>query len=330
MMDEYYSAKVAAMQIIVDLGKYRSSKHLNFIMQFLASKLLAYQQSTNKNYAEKDGVLLVIGWLESKLKSKAWKAQLEPMIVSHILPEFESPAPFLRAKACWIFGQYYDAPFQNNDNFLKGLSGVVKCLEEKQLPIKIQAALAMRFLLQTENAKEPIRKILPQLLTIYMNLMKEMDNDTLVNTLEILIEVYSEDMKPFALQMTEQLRNTFLNLETKSNVDDEGQAEDAGMAAIECLGAIQTLLQAVGDHPEMFPELEKCLMPLLLKLVHPDATEFFEETCKIISFLTFYNPSISQEMWYDVILLSFFFSGIFSLNFTKSRLQWVLTLLETC
>jgi hypothetical protein len=45
-------------------------------------------------------------------------------------------------------------------------------------------------------------------------------------------------------------------------------------------------------------------MPLLLKLVHPDATEFFEETCKIISFLTFYNPSISQEMWYDVILLS--------------------------
>lgn len=52
-----------------------------------------------KPYRQKDGALLAIGALCDKLKqTEPYKSELEPMLVRHVFPEFNSPVGHLRAK----------------------------------------------------------------------------------------------------------------------------------------------------------------------------------------------------------------------------------------
>ncbi|GFP93369.1 importin beta-like sad2 [Phtheirospermum japonicum] len=52
-----------------------------------------------KPYRQKDGALLAIGALCDKLKkTEPYKSELEPMLVQHMFPEFNSPMGHLRAK----------------------------------------------------------------------------------------------------------------------------------------------------------------------------------------------------------------------------------------
>ena len=52
-----------------------------------------------KPYRQKDGGLLAVGALNDKLKhTEPYKSQLEHMLVTHVYPEFSSPAGHLRAK----------------------------------------------------------------------------------------------------------------------------------------------------------------------------------------------------------------------------------------
>lgn len=55
--------------------------------------------ANQKPYRQKDGGLLAVGALNDKLKhTEPYKSQLEHMLVTHVYPEFSSPAGHLRAK----------------------------------------------------------------------------------------------------------------------------------------------------------------------------------------------------------------------------------------
>lgn len=78
-----------------------------------------------------DGALLAIGALQPVLVKKVvaaqdahsariqhtqrpqdpYKSQLEALLTAHVVPLFESPWGHLRAKACWIAGQFSDIAF---------------------------------------------------------------------------------------------------------------------------------------------------------------------------------------------------------------------------
>lgn len=44
-------------------------------------------------------------------EKKPYSGQLEPMLLQHVVPLFESPHGHLRAKACWLAGNYADIEF---------------------------------------------------------------------------------------------------------------------------------------------------------------------------------------------------------------------------
>jgi hypothetical protein len=106
------------------------------------------------------------------------------------------------------------------------------------------------------------------------------------------------------------------------------------MAATECLAAIETILDRSVPHihsatlsrlprnidssflrcsitktPDLFPQVEPLLVPLLVRLLDDDAMEFMEETLKIMAYLTFYGRGISPAMWQLFPLLYKAFDG---------------------
>jgi len=301
IMEDFYSPKSAASLIIIDLGRNRGKNHLNSLMSFVGMCMMRYLSTPEheKNSQEKDGCMTVIGELEDKLRAEpAYKSQLEGLIMQHIYPEFNSQFPWLRAKACWIFGRYYKMEWSNPENYLTGLRLVLKCIVDPELPVRVRAVLALQHLIQNELSTEEIRKVLPLLLEEFFKIMNEIDNDELVATLRQIIDHFAEEMGPYSVGLCSKLSQVFIKICEESNDD-----EDSAVTALECLGAIQTILEAISERPDLYPPVEEVLYPVLNLTLQPDFADFFEEGAKIITFITFFSANISPKMWSLVPLL---------------------------
>mmetsp|Transcript_5295 Transcript_5295/g.7439 ORF Transcript_5295/g.7439 Transcript_5295/m.7439 type:complete len:1038 (+) Transcript_5295:129-3242(+) len=322
IMEEFYHPRSAALAFTCNLVRLRGKSHFLPVMAFTAQVLQKYAAAPpqEKNPAEKDGALQTIGNLPEKiLSSKEMEAQVEAMIITHVIPEFTSPFGFLRARCCWLMAQFYELEWKNQPAFLTALRSVISCLKDKELPVRVRAALSLRHLIQNDLAREEVRQILPQLLEAFFSLMNEIDNDELVNTLDIIIERYRDEMEPYAVVLCKKLSEMILRILSESENDNDDNEEDSAITVFESLSAIQTILDAVSDKPHLYVEIEKILYPIMVKLANPDASDFFEEGMKLISFITCFAPTITPEMW-------FFFKHLYDL-FDKHGIEIVSELL---
>ena len=146
-----------------------------------------------------------------------------------------------------------------------------------------------------------IQQVLPQLLDELFKLMDEIGNDELVATLEVLIESFAEHMAPYAQGLCQRLAEHFVRLAlTESGQEGE---EEASFAATQCCSAITTLLESIKKTPELYPHLEQFLVPMLRQILTPDAKndyqcmEFMEDGLEILTYLTYYAPTISDLVW---------------------------------
>ena len=100
----------------------------------------------------KDGAMHLIGAVAEKLLKKAeYSSQLEQMLQAHVYGDFTSSHGFLRARACWTIQRFAAAKFSNRDNLKTAFEGVrVLLLNDKELPVTIEASFALQSLLQVE------------------------------------------------------------------------------------------------------------------------------------------------------------------------------------
>lgn len=59
--------------------------------------------------------MYAIGMIKSNISKQAdVKAQMEEYLTSYILPEFDSPYPFMRSRACQTYCVYGNMNFKDN------------------------------------------------------------------------------------------------------------------------------------------------------------------------------------------------------------------------
>lgn len=298
-MEEFFNPRNAAMSFLLNLVRYRGPDHLHQFMNFVVSVLMQYEATPlEKRRAEvslvraKDGALVVIGTLAPYLKRiNEYSVNLEKMILAHVFPELTSPVGFLRARACWLFSQFYNAKFENPANFAAGLRQVVTMMRDPDLPVSISAAFSLKFLIRATTAKDELRPVLPQILEEYFKLMTEIDHQDLVSTLESLIDTYGEEMAPYAVGLCQRLAEVFMR-QFKS--DDEDDHTDSPM---ECLVAISSLLRGIKDLTHIYLQVEPVLIPLILTALDEDGIGYFDEIFTIATYLTFYPNEVSPQMW---------------------------------
>eukprot|EP01114_Cavostelium_apophysatum_P020202 TRINITY_DN6708_c0_g1_i2.p1 TRINITY_DN6708_c0_g1~~TRINITY_DN6708_c0_g1_i2.p1 ORF type:complete len:1041 (+),score=319.24 TRINITY_DN6708_c0_g1_i2:133-3255(+) len=290
VMDEY-NPRSAAIGLTMDLGTCRSKNHLGQMMQFVASILQKCLVENNPRI--KDGALTAIGVLNDKLlqKSSPYVGQIEPLITTFVIPEFVSPHGFLRAKAAWFSQQFFEHEFQNPEIFLVCLRSTLNLLSDKELPVRVTAALSLKHLMQSDLAADDIRKIFPSVIELYFKLMKEIDNDELVNSLQVIVDRFPDDIAPFAVSTIQRMVEAFLRM-----VDSD--EEDSMVAALECLNAIQSVLDVISEKPDLFVQAVPYLLPMLHKMLNVESgSEFFDELLRVVSFVTCFSPTITEPMW---------------------------------
>ncbi|XVF29330.1 hypothetical protein REPUB_Repub15cG0111400 [Reevesia pubescens] len=299
IIEDLYSPRTASMDFVSELVRKRGKENLQKFIQFIVEIFKRYDEAPveHKPYRQKDGALLAVGALCDKLKqTEPYKSELEHMLMQHVFPEFRSPVGHLRAKAAWVAGQYAHINFSDQNNFRQALHSVVSGLRDPELPVRVDSVFALRSFVEACRDLNEIRPILPQLLDEIFKLMNEVENEDLVFTLETIVDKFGEEMAPYALGLCQNLAAAFCRCMNTAEADDE--ADDPGaLAAVGCLRAISTILESVSRLPHLFVQIEPTLLPIMRRMLTTDGQEVFEEVLEIVSYMTFFSPTISLDMW---------------------------------
>jgi hypothetical protein len=83
----------------------------------------------------------------------------------------------------------------------------------------------------------------------------------------------------------------------QSSETDEDDDDSGALAAVGCLRAIGTILESVSRLPNLFPQMEPTLLPIMQRMLTTDGQDVFEEVLEIVSYMTYFSPVISLNMW---------------------------------
>lgn len=247
------------------------------------------------------------------------RQHLFPFLITHILPEFNSPMGFLRARACWCIEHFagldwdqkeiQDVDSKKDKKGKKGKKGkslmsagqllsavlqsLLRGLRDPTLPVQCAAACSLRSLIELDEAKELLRPMLKDIVGEYFRIMEEVENESVLASLQTIVSEFGDAVADFAPTMAMHLVTNF------SQYSEETEDEESAFNAIHCLDIIDALLEAVQDHPAVLSALEPILQPLFLSVLNSggDAFEYIDTVVHMIAGFTCCADVISSNMW---------------------------------
>ncbi|KAF2859860.1 ARM repeat-containing protein [Piedraia hortae CBS 480.64] len=305
--EETYSPDMSAQSFLTVLAKHRR-KQVFEVLSFVNNIVNAYEAAPeeSKNAREKEGALRMIGTLaDTILGPKSPIAdQVEYFFVRHVFPEFRSPHGFLRARACTTLERFEKLNFADGNNLVVVYRNILESMADECLPVRVAAALALQSLIRHEPIKALMQQNIPQVMQQLLKLTNEVDVDALANVMEEFVGVFAEELAPFAVALTVQLKDTYLRIVgemiARNQEKDEEVADymdDKSITALGVLQTIGTLILTLESKPSVVSHLEEILLPLITVTLQHKLYDLYNEIFEIIDSCTFSSKAISPYMW---------------------------------
>lgn len=141
---------------------------------------------------------------------------------------------------------------------------------------------------------------LPVMLQKFLELANNVESEGVMTSIESVVEKFSDQIAPYAVGVVTALVQQFWNIagaEAEQPDDLEEYGVGNALAGHTVLRTIITVLEAVSKSPEVFSQMEELLMPIFERYLSQDGLDVIEEVLEIITYLTYYMPTISQRMW---------------------------------
>lgn len=303
MFEDFVSPVTAAQTLLHSACKKRKD--------MLQKTMLMLTQILNNPATEppqKDGALHMVGTLaDILLKKKLYSDQLDQLFIKYVFPEFGSDRGHMRARACWVLHYFSEFPFKQENVLVEAVQLTVRSLlYDKDLPVKVEAAIALQSLLSYQDRSqkyvEPqVKQVALELLTI----IRETENEDVTGVMQKLVCVFTQQLAPIAVEICQHLAMTFNQvLDT-----DEGSDEKA-ITAMGLLNTIETLLTVMEEQPEILRMLEPTVLQVVAHVLQNEVQEFYEEVLALIYDLT--SKQISPDMWkvFELLYQVFMKNGI--------------------
>ncbi|PIO00699.1 hypothetical protein AB205_0038510 [Aquarana catesbeiana] len=290
VFEDYVSPSTAAQNLLFTASKKRKEvlpKMMNFCYQILTSSSVDPRKI--------DGALHVLGSLaEILLKKSVYKDQMEVFIQNHVFPLFMSELGYLRARSCWVLHSFSSLKFHNELNLRNAVELAKKSLlEDKELPVKVEAAIALQMLISYQGAaKEYMRPYIRPVMQELLHIVRETENDDLTNVIQKMICEYSQEVAPIAVDMTRHLAEIFVKVLQSEEYEE---VEDKTVMAMGILHTIDIVLTVVENHKEVKQQLEGICLQIVGLVLQKHIIEFYEEILALAYSLT--NQTISPQMW---------------------------------
>lgn len=306
--EEVSAPDVAATNFLITLTKSRKKQTFT-VLNFINGVVNRYETSADadKNHREKEGALRMIGTLASIIlgKKSPIADQVEYFFVRHVFPEFRSTQGYLRARACDILEKFADLDFKDENNVVLIYQNILQCLNDPELPVRVEAALALQPLIRHEYIRTSMQQNIADIMQQLLKLANEVDVDALATVMEEFVEVFAAELTPFAVQLTEQLRDTYLRIigdviekgQGSTDDDTETYLDDKSITALGVLQTIGTLILTLESTPSVLLHLEQILIPVITITLEHKLADLYNEVFEIIDSCTFSAKAISPTMW---------------------------------
>ena len=310
--EEVSAPDMAATNFLIALTKNRKQQTY-VILSYVNEVVTRYEAAPDdqKIPREKEGALRMIGSLSSVIlgKKSPIADQVEYFFVRHVFPEFRSPHGFLRARACDTLEKFEQLDFKDPNNLMVIYRNILESMADPELPVRVMASLALQPLIRHDVIRSAMQSNIPQIMHQLLKLANEVDVDALANVMEDFVEVFSEQLTPFAVALSEQLRDTYLRIirelldRNEAKASQNGDADygeyldDKSIAALGVLQTIGTLILTLEASPDVLLHLETILMPVITVTLENRLYDLFNEVFEIIDSCTFASKSISETMW---------------------------------
>ncbi|QIW95135.1 hypothetical protein AMS68_000653 [Peltaster fructicola] len=307
--EEVSAPDVAATNFLVTLTKSRRKQTFE-VLEFVNNIVQKYEAAPDdqKNPREKEGALRMIGTLANVIlgKKSPIADQVEYFFVRHVFPEFRSPHGFLRARACDTLEKFESLDFKDANNLTIIYRNILESMADPDLPVRVEAALALQPLIRHDPIRVMMQQNIPQIMQQLLKLANEVDVDALANVMEDFVEVFAAELTPFAVALSEQLRDTYLRIVRElieRNSAKEGEADygdyfdDKSITALGVLQTIGTLILTLESTPDVLAHLETILMPVITITLEHKLYDLYNEVFEIIDSCTFAAKVISPTMW---------------------------------
>lgn len=208
----------------------------------------------------------------------------------------------MKARACWLYGEFAHFPFTNDDHLRHALNSLYQCLQSTELPVRVNAAVALIRLLDHPIAVEFLRPGLQHVIRVYLKLIDDIDYDELINSLKKIVDVFEDEIGPYALELCSKLGEAFLRLhEQKKSQEGSGQLDldqETSLTAEGLMTAIRRILQSIsGKYAELYPQLEEVLEQPILTTLNDYGTESTDEGLTCLCELMYNQQNASERMW---------------------------------
>lgn len=309
LYEEVSSPDIAATNFLSSLTKIRRSSTFT-ILSFINGIVTTYEAAAEaeKNHIAKEGALRMIGVLSLLLVSKKSPImeQVEYFLVRYVFPDFRSPQGFLRARACDTVEKFEQLDFKDHNNLIIIYTNIIECMADPDLPVRVEAALALQPLIRHDVIRTSMQQSIPQIMQQLLKLANEVDVDALSNVMEEFVEVFAAELTPFAVALSEQLRDTYLRIirelleKNEAREADEGfgdYLDDKSITALGVLQTIGTLILTLESTPDVLLHIESILMPVIQITLDNKLYDLYNEVFEIVDSCTFAAKSISPTMW---------------------------------
>ncbi|KAK6857042.1 Importin-beta domain-containing protein [Apiospora arundinis] len=307
--EEVSSPDVAATNFLVTLTKVRRKQTFD-LLSFINSVVSTYESAPDdkKDHIGKEGALRMIGTLAPVLlgKKSPIADQIEYFLVRYVFPDFKSPMGYLRARACDTIEKFEQLNFKDQNNLIVIYRHILDCMADTDLPVRVTAALALQPLIRHDAIRVSMQQSIPTIMQQLLKLANECDIDALANVMEDFVEVFATELTPFAVALSEQLRDTYLRivqelLDKQNTRDDDGEygdyLDDKSITALGVLQTIGTLILTLESTPDVLLHIEAVLMPVIQVTLENKLYDLYNEVFEIIDSCTFAAKSISPTMW---------------------------------
>jgi hypothetical protein len=318
--EEVSAPDVAATNFLVTLTKARRKQTFE-ILKFINEVVNAYEQAPDdkKDHIAKEGALRMIGTLAPVIlgKKSPIADQVEYFLVRYVFPDFKNPQGFLRARACDTVEKFDQLNFKDQNNLVTIYRHILDCMTDPALPVRVTAALALQPLIRHDIIRTSMQQSIPTIMQQLLKLSNEVDIDALANVMEDFVEVFAAELTPFAVALSEQLRDTYLRIvnsiveeqQNKGDDDDEygDYLDDKSITALGVLQTIGTLILTLESTPDVLLHIESVLMPVIQRTLENKLYDLYNEVFEIIDSCTFAAKQISPTMWqaFELIVKTF-------------------------
>lgn len=152
--------------------------------------------------------VLCIFWEQVK-EDDGLLSNIEQIMQNFVQQELKNPIGFLRYRACQFYTSYGFINFKDSQNVKKAVEGIYQCTNDKCLPVKVAAAIALNQMVEQEEAISILKPGLNQILSNYLTIMNEVDNDQVVESLQEFILTFGDSITNFAIQLVLHLTKAF-------------------------------------------------------------------------------------------------------------------------